>query len=153
MKRLLFTRPDESSAYSLFLLIFRIIWGGMLMIHGLDKFQNYIELVATFPDPLGIGKQFSLLIVAFTELFFPIGIILGLLYRICLIPMIIVMGIAFFWIGGFNIYESELSLLYLLMYIMMFVAGPGEYSIDARIYRRLNNRHMEDSTLGETTTV
>ena len=144
MKNFLFPRPDESTAYSLFLLAFRLMFGILLMIHGFQKVYNYTELVETFPDPFTIGNQASLLLVVIAELLCPLAFIFGFLYRLCLLPMIATMAVAFFYIHGLSLAEGELAFLYLLLFIMMYIAGAGKFSIDAMIYRYMNKQYDPD---------
>ena len=138
MKNFLFPRPDQSPAYSIFLLAFRVMFGILLMIHGFQKIYNYTELTASFPDPLSLGNQVSLILVIIAELFCPIAFIFGFLYRLCLIPMIVTMAVAFFYIHGMSLVQGELAFMYMLLFIMMYIAGAGKYSVDAQIYRYMN---------------
>lgn len=137
MRSFLFPKPDFSNGYSLFLLALRVFFGIMLILHGLDKMVNYTELCFTFPDPMGIGKELSLALVIFGELCCSIAFVFGFLYRLSMIPMIIVMGTAFLYVHGGNINHGELAFVYLITFILMYCAGPGKYSIDAMIYKRM----------------
>ena len=143
MKNFLFPNPPSSKAYSLFLLALRIVFGLLLIRHGIEKFANYTDLCFTFPDPIGYGKDLALISVIFAELCCGLAFILGILYRLCMIPIIIVMGTAFFYIHGGNIAEGELALSYLILFILMYIAGPGRYSVDAIINRYLNKDEDE----------
>ena len=138
MKNLLFPIPPNSKAYSLFILALRIVFGLLLIRHGIEKLANYTDLCFTFPDPLGLGKDLALLFTIFAELCCGMAFIFGILYRICMIPMIIVMGTAFFYVHGGNIAAGELALSYLILFTLMYVAGPGKYSVDAIISKYLN---------------
>lgn len=143
MTTFLFPKPDFSKGHSLFLLALRIFFGIMLMTHGLYKLANYAEFNLTFADPIGMGQQLTLLFVIFGELCCSITFIIGFLYRLCMIPMIIVMGGAFFYAHGGNIAEGELAFVYLITLVLMYIAGPGKYSVDAAIYNHF--RKKEDS--------
>ena len=52
--------------------------------------------------------------------------------------MIIVMGTAFFYVHEGSIGNGELAFIYLIVLILMYIAGPGKYSIDAVIYNRMH---------------
>ena len=60
LKRFLFPVKPDGTFISVILLIVRVVFGVMLMNHGIDKWANYQELSAVFPDPLGIGSPLSL---------------------------------------------------------------------------------------------
>ena len=146
MKNFLFPQPTDSKSFSLLLLCLRLLFGIMLMLHGLEKVYNYTELCFVFPDPIHIGSEISLLFVIFAEILCSIFFIIGALYRIMMIPMVIIMLVAFFHIHEESIVEGELAFIYLLMFILMYISGPGQYSIDAKIYEYI---HCKDDDVYE----
>ena len=51
-----------------------------------------------------------------------------------LIPMIFTMGVAFFVIHGNDPFSlKELAFVYLVIFILMYIAGPGKFSLDRLI--------------------
>ena len=146
MKDFLFPQPTDSKSFSLLLLCLRLLFGLMLMLHGLEKVYNYTELCFVFPDPINIGSEISLLFVIFAEILCSIFFIIGALYRIMMIPMVVIMLVAFFHIHEGSIVEGELAFIYLLMFILMYISGPGQYSIDAKIYEYI---HCKDDDVYE----
>ena len=146
MKNFLFPQPTDSKSFSLLLLCLRLLFGLMLMLHGLEKVYNYTELCFVFPDPINIGSEISLLFVIFAEILCSIFFIIGALYRIMMIPMVVIMLVAFFHIHEGSIVEGELAFIYLLMFILMYISGPGQYSIDAKIYEYI---HCKDDDVYE----
>ena len=76
---------------------------------------------------------------AFCSIFF----IIGALYRIMMIPMVIVMLVAFFHIHEGSIVEGELAFIYLMMFILMYISGPGQYSVDAKIHEYLHAKDYD----------
>ncbi|ADV44309.1 DoxX family protein [Bacteroides helcogenes] len=134
LKRFLFPLKPDSAAVSAILLIVRIVFGLLLMNHGIDKWSNYQELSAVFPDPLGIGSPLSLGLAIFGELVCSMAFIIGFLYRLAMIPMIFTMVVAFFVIhanDAFNV--KELAFVYLTVFILMYIIGPGRFSVDRLI--------------------
>lgn len=124
------TKPD-SAATSTILLIVRIIFGILLMNHGIEKWANYQELSSVFPDPLGIGSPISLGLAIFGEMACSMAFIIGLFYRLVMIPMIFTMAMAFFIIHGSDPFAvRELAFIYLVIFILMYIIGPGKYAID-----------------------
>ena len=79
--KFLFPSKPDGAATSAILLIVRIIFGVLLMNHGIEKWSNYQELSAVFPDPLGVGSPLSLGLAIFGELACSMAFILGFLYR------------------------------------------------------------------------
>ena len=91
---------------------------------------------STFHDPIGLGSTLSLWLVLFAEIMCSIGFILGALFRLCLIPMIFTMCIAVFVIhAGDPLDIKELSLMYLAIFALLFITGPGRFSIDGILKR------------------
>lgn len=58
LKRFLFPTNPNGVFISVILLAVRIVFGILMMNHGIDKWANYQELSTVFPDPLGIGSPF-----------------------------------------------------------------------------------------------
>ena len=68
LKRFLFPTNPNGVFISVILLVVRIVFGILMMNHGIDKWANYQELSTVFPDPLGIGSPLSLGLAIFGEL-------------------------------------------------------------------------------------
>ncbi len=129
-------KKEEAKASSLRLAT-RVIFGLLLASHGLQKLMNFSMMASQFPDPLGVGSKLSLSLAIFGELACSIAFIAGFLTRLAVIPMIFTMSVAFFTVHDGSIASGELAFAYLIVYLLMFFAGPGSYSIDALIGKRL----------------
>lgn len=92
--------------------------------------MNFSTLSETFPSVLGFGSYMSLMLAIFCEFCGSLFLIAGLLQRLMLIPMIISMGVAFFDVHDALLPEGELALIYLIVFVILFVTGPGRYSLD-----------------------
>ena len=119
------------------ILFVRIFFGAMFLMHGLDKMMNFSQLSETFPSVLGLGSYTTLMLSIFCEFACSIFLIVGMLTRIVLIPMIVSMAVAFFDIHDGFMPEGELSLIYLIVFIVLFITGPGRYSADYLIDRKV----------------
>jgi len=123
-------------ANDLGLLILRILSGVVLLSHGYPKFQKILEGNLQFGDPVGIGQVPSLYLSTFAEFLCAILIIIGLFTRLSLIPLIINMSVAFFIVHATDDFATkEKSILFLGMFIVLFLTGPGRFSIDNKIYK------------------
>ena len=71
--RFLFPDKPYTAGNSWLLLAARIIFGGLLMSHGIAKWQNFDALSAAFPDPLGVGSGVSLALAIFGVLVLALG--------------------------------------------------------------------------------
>ena len=119
------------------ILFVRVFFGAMFLMHGLDKMMNFSQLSETFPSVFGFGSYTTLMLSIFCEFACSIFLIVGMLTRIVLIPMIVSMAVAFFDIHDGFMPEGELSLIYLIVFIVLFIAGPGRYSADYLIDRKV----------------
>ena len=139
--KFLFPMKPDGTAISLLLLALRLLFGGLLLSHGIQKWTNFESMSAAFPDPLGVGHSVSLGLAIFGELFCSIGFILGALYRLAMIPMIFTMIVAFFVVHANDVFAvKELAFIYLVVFILMYIAGPGKFSIDHIIGNELSRR-------------
>ena len=105
---------------------------GTVLIHGrLWPWTNFSAMSESFPDPLGVGSTLSLGLAVFAEVFCSVGFIFGAFYRLAMIPMVFTMGMAFFVIHGNDPFAvKELAFIYLVVFVLMYITGPGKFSID-----------------------
>jgi putative oxidoreductase len=115
----------------------------MLMLHGIDKMINFQQLSETFPDIMGFGSYMSLMLAIFFEFCCSIFLIFGLLVRITVIPLMLTMAVAFFDVHDAILPEGEISLIYLVLFIILYITGPGRYSIDFLIDKRFQKDKKE----------
>lgn len=139
LKKILFPVRPSISLMSALLLIARVFIGLMFLGHGMQKWLMYASLSQNFPDPLHIGSAFSLILVIIAEVVCSAFFIFGFLYRLALLPMIFAMGMAFFVVHDGSLDGGELSLIYMMMFVFMYLMGPGQYSIDAWLSHKLEN--------------
>lgn len=136
--RFLFPSKTDSTAMSFTILAFRILFGVLLMSHGVQKWANFDAMAGSFPDPLGIGSQLSLILAIFGELVCSLAFIFGFLYRLSMLPMIFTMCVAFFIVHGNDPFAvKELAFIYLVTFVLLYITGPGKYSLDHFIARAL----------------
>lgn len=115
---------------SFLLLIIRVFFGILFFVHGVDKMMNFDLLSETFPSVLGLGSYMTLMVSIFCEFCCSLFLIAGLLVRLIMIPMIVSMGVAFFDVHDAMLPEGELSLIYLVVFVVLYITGPGRYSVD-----------------------
>ncbi|MCB0408439.1 MAG: DoxX family protein [Bdellovibrionales bacterium] len=113
------------------LLILRVFFGGtMLFAHGWMKLSNYSMFVSQFPDPIGFGPDVALSLAIFAEVFCAGAVVLGLLTRLATIPLMITMAVASFVIHINDPFQKqELSLVFLVAFLVIFISGSGKYSL------------------------
>lgn len=126
----LFPQYCRDRVISLLILALRVFFGILFFSHGLDKMMNFNELSYTYPSVFGFGSYMTLMLSIFCEFACSIFLIAGLLVRITVIPMIAAMAVAFFDVHDGMFPDGELSLIYMVLFVILYVTGPGRYSVD-----------------------
>ena len=131
---------EKGRGFGLFLL--RVAAGAFMLTHGLAKIQNFSEFSQAFADPIGLGAKTSLILIIFAEFGCSILLILGLFTRLAAIPLIIGMIVAAFVAHApFAFGQSELPLLYLVVFVSLLFTGAGRFSADHMIGKWLSNKN------------
>lgn len=141
----LFPQYFRGKGVSFLILLVRVIFGVLFFTHGIDKLINFNELVGQYPDVLGFGSYMTLMVTIFCEFCCSLFLIAGLLVRIMTIPMIIAMGVAFFDIHDAILSQGELALIYFIVFILLYIIGPGRYSADYLIDRKLKKEGKDQN--------
>lgn len=128
--RFLFPSKPDGITISLLLLALRILFGGLLLSHGIQKWNNYAEMSAVFLIrwEWGVMCRWGLLslvnLPARSDLFWRIissGNDTDDIYYVY----------GFFVIHGSDPFAvKELAFVYLVVFILMYITGPGKFSID-----------------------
>ena len=118
------------------MLILRIGFSFFMVHHGYEKLQNLMAgNSADFPDPLHVGPQFSHALTVFAEFFCSIFVILGLGTRLAVVPlagcMLVIVTIL---TPNEPLADKEHAILFLLVYVALYLTGPGKYSLDSRLF-------------------
>ena len=133
----IFGTSVDKNVNSLAVLILRVVAGGFMLVHGLQKLEMLKANPVQFADPIGIGEPASLTLAVFAELVCSALLILGLLTRLAAIPLIITMLVAVFIVHSADGFEKqELGGLYLAIYIVLIITGAGKFSVDRLIAKR-----------------
>ena len=139
----LFPQYFRGKGISFLILLLRLFFGALFFMHGLDKMTNFSVLSDNYPSVLGLGSYTTLMVTIFCEFACSMFLMVGLMTRIVLIPMALAMAVAFFDIHDGMMPEGELSLIFMIVFIILFMTGPGKYSIDWLIDRRVKKDKAE----------
>ncbi len=123
----------NTSSSHVALAILRIFPAAFMLTHGIPKFQNLISGNIEFGNPLGIGEAPTLFLAVIGEFICPILMIIGYKTKWAAIPSALTMAVAAFVVHAsdpFNVKEK--ALLYLVFFVLIFLLGPGKYSIDKK---------------------
>jgi putative oxidoreductase len=143
--RFLFPQHFRGRGVSILILFLRLFFGILFFTHGLGKMMNFSELSVSYPDVLGFGSYMSLMVTIFCEFCCSLFLIVGLLVRIMVIPMIVAMAVAFFDVHDAILSQGELSLIYLVVFVILYFLGPGRYSFDYLIDMKFQKDKSEST--------
>ena len=113
------------------LLLLRVAFGCMMLVHGVQKITGFGAAAENFPDPIGLGAKLSLILTIAAEAGFSVLLILGLCSRLAALPLAFTVFVALFVVHGSDPWKAkELAAAYLAVYVVLAVAGPGSLSLD-----------------------
>lgn len=120
------------------LLVGRIAFAVLMLTHGLPKLAALFSGdPVQFPAVFGMSAELSLTLAVFAEVICSLLLLVGLGTRAATIPLIVTMLVAVFSIHAADAFaQKELAVLYLVAFVIFFVAGSGKYSIDHLLYTR-----------------
>ncbi len=134
----------KDCSLSLGLLILRLAYGGMMLVHGYPKLMGFSEMSDKFPDPLGMGSQLSLIAAIGAEVGCSLLLIIGLLTRFVSLPLAFTMIIALFVVHGDDPWDvKEKAALFLAAYVALFFTGAGRFSVDYCLWGKREQADVE----------
>ncbi|TLX23600.1 DoxX family protein [Chryseobacterium indologenes] len=129
----------EGKLIHIALLIFRIALSlELIFAHGLKKLGIGVVEAEKVPNPLNLPEAFNSLFADSANLFFPVFVILGFLTRAAVLPILAVTLTGYFvlhWNDALLIKDTPF--MYSLCYLFLLFVGPGKYSIDHYIRKKL----------------
>ena len=122
-------------------LVLRLGFGFMMSVnHGYVKLMHFHEWKTDFTRFMGLDGSLSLALAIFAEGVCSILLVLGLFTRLALLPLLIAMVVIFQSHNWDFLGEGELATSFLIGYGAILAIGPGRYSLDWLISKRLNMR-------------
>jgi putative oxidoreductase len=111
----------------------------MFLIHGYGKIMNFTGTVEFFRDKQDIPPILGVAAVL-TETVASALLVIGLATRWAALAGVVAMSVAFFKVHDMvltqgNPSSGELAFIYLGGYLAIFIAGPGRWSVDAKLVR------------------
>lgn len=138
----------QSASTSTGLLLLRVAFGSLMLVHGLQKLSGYSAMSESFPDPLGMGHQFALIGAISAEVGCSVLLILGLFTRIAAVPLAFTMIVALFMIHAKGEWKvRELAAVYLSVYVPLIFTGAGAFSLDHLIFGNKKSEQASDVPL------
>lgn len=127
------------------LFVLRVAIGVFMLVHGIQKLMGFSEMADKFPDPIGIGSQLSLVMAIGAEVGCSVLLILGLGTRLAVIPLAFTMIVALFVVHAADPWKvKELAAMYLAVYVVIFITGPGRCSLDEKLFSKTKAESSEE---------
>lgn len=147
MFKKLFVPSDDSDLTHMALLVTRL-WFGLTMLfnHGIEKLFHFNDIVGTFPDPLRIGQEASLILVVVAEVFGALLLTIGFMTRVAAAVLVIDMFVAFLMVHKTELtgqHSGELAFLYLAGYVVLVIAGGGLFSLDTLAFGKSGRSKLQ----------
>lgn len=121
------------------LLVIRLVFGGALVLHGMQKMGNPTGWMGPNAPVPGV-LQF---LAFFSEFAGGLALMFGLLTPLAALGVLATMAVAALmahgadpWVGGPGQKSKEGALGYLAFALLMLLSGPGRLSLDALIFGR-----------------
>lgn len=137
MKKILSVN-EATSITDVALLIARVGIALLMLTHGVPKMVTLFSAAPVqFMPVMGMSAEFSLTLAVFAEVFCSILLLVGFASRLAVIPLMMTMLVAVFLVHSADPFaKQEPALHYLLVYIVLLLAGSGKYSIDYLLSRK-----------------
>ncbi len=133
-------------------LFLRLFIGLMLIQFGVRQMIHFDEVLPTFPDVLGFGREASLILMIAVEIIPGIFIMAGFLTRLMIIPPFVAMIVAEYYLlhdlvhtASYLISWQEpgyVPMFFLGIFFFLLLVGPGKISVD--YFLSLHIIHTED---------
>lgn len=132
----------KATTFHLVMLAFRVLVSIQLMTtHGLKKLGIGVEHAEVIPNPLGLPDHLNNIFATGANLFFPVLVIFGFLTRLASLPVLAVTMTGYFVLHWNDpLPEKDMPFMYSLAFLLILVLGPGKYSIDYLINKKLYNK-------------
>ena len=142
MKKIFIRSVDPSVTYLLFnttMLFFRIAASlEMIFVHGFKKLGVGVADAEKIPNPLHLPAAFNDAFAVSANIFFPFLVLIGLCTRLATLPTLAVTLTGYFilhWNDAALIRDTPF--IYSIIFLFILVMGPGKYSVDSYIYKKL----------------
>ncbi|HEX4849867.1 MAG TPA: DoxX family protein [Puia sp.] len=131
MKRLLSTSYTETT-FNLATFLLRCSFAFLIcLIHGVPKLANFGQWQHNFYNFLGIGQSLSLILSIIAEVFASMLLVLGVFSRLAALLLVVDTFVAaFIYHHGQAIEKHEDAILYFTGFLVIFLVGPGKWSVD-----------------------
>lgn len=122
-----------TSTYHLGLLLLRISFSGMLLVHGVPKLLAVLQGDFSFGDPIGLGAVVTKILAIIGEVICPVLVIIGYKTRLAAVPALLTMFVAAFVVHAADPFGTkEKALMFGCAFLVIALTGAGKFSVDKK---------------------
>lgn len=130
--------PDANFFHGSMLLFRLAVSLELMLVHGLKKVGVGVAMAEVVPNPLHLPEAVNQYFALGANLVAPIFIILGLFTRLAILPVLAVTLTGYFVLHLHDaLLVKDVPFMYSIVYLLILVLGPGKYSIDYFIHKKL----------------
>jgi putative oxidoreductase len=124
--------------------------GGMLLlrvavsleiaiVHGFKKIGVGVGQAENIPNPLHFPEAFNNVFAIGANIIFPFFVLIGLFTRLATLPTLAVTLTGYFVVHwNDSLLLRDTPFIYSLIFLMILILGPGKYSLDNSIHKKLS---------------
>jgi putative oxidoreductase len=134
----LFISNENGNIKDIGLLLLRLFFALPLTIrHGWPTLFNWWKGEISYPDPMGLGENLTMLLMGSIEAFCATFVVLGIFTRISAFFVASGFTVAVLVVHGADSFAvKELAYMYMAGFWSVFFLGPGKFSLDSLIFSR-----------------
>ena len=123
------------------MLFFRIAISLQIMVvHGLKKLGIGVAEVEQVPNPLHLPVAINQLFATAANLVFPVLVAIGLFTRLAVLPTLAITLTGYFVVHwSDSLPAKDVPFMYSIAFLLVLVLGPGKYSLDNNINKKLRS--------------
>ena len=132
-----------TGSYNWTLLLFRIlITGEIIVAHGFRKIGIGVPEAEHVPNPYLLPEWLNSNFAIASDIFFPLFVMAGCFTRLAVLPTLAVTLTGYFVVHAHDsLLEKDVPFMYSGAFLLLFVLGPGRYSVDYHLHKKLLNKH------------
>ena len=141
MKKIFLQSINPTVSYLLFnfsMLLFRVAASlEMIFVHGFKKLGIGTAEAEKVPNPLHLPEAFNDAFAVSANIVFPLLVLIGLCTRLATLPTLAVTLTGYFilhWNDAALIKDTPF--IYSIIFLLIFLLGPGKYSVDNCLYNK-----------------
>jgi putative oxidoreductase len=118
----------------------------IIFVHGFKKLGIGVSVAEKVPNPLHLPEVLNNAFATAANIFFPFLVLIGFCTRLATLPTLAVTLTGYFVL---HFHDAPLirdtPFVYSLMFSLIFLLGPGKYSLDNSIYKKQFNEKLPGS--------